>query len=103
MNNKQVNNKNIDAPKVIRNQGGFANPDDILKSIVTFNGLFRKIFWDLHDDIVYDREAEFSRRTLREVYWFKDSDKIFPKILHVRRFHATLETIFRFFRLESEN
>jgi len=85
---------------IIENRWGFMNPDDILKSIVSFNGLFRKIFWELHDDIVYDKEAEFCRRMLREVYQFKDVDDIFPKILAEKRFHTTLETVFRFFRTD---
>lgn len=78
------------------NKGWFFSPDDILDKIVSFNGLFRKIFGELHDDIVYDRESEFCRRMLREVYSFKDSDEIFPKILAEKRFHTTLETVFRF-------
>jgi hypothetical protein len=80
------------------NDGGFFSPDDILEKVVSLNGLFRKIFGDLHDDIVYDKEAEFCRRMLREVYLFKDSDEIFPKILAERRFNRTLDTVFRFFK-----
>lgn len=86
----------------IQNRGWFINPDDILKGIVSFNGLFRKIFWELHDDIVYDKEAEFCRRMLRQVYEFKDTEEIFPKILAEKRFHTTLETVFRFLRTDLE-
>lgn len=86
---------------IIENKGGFINPDDILQSIVSFNGLFRKIFGELHDDIVYDKEAEFCRRMLSNVYQFKDTTDIFPKILAEKRFHTTLETVFRFFRTDN--
>jgi len=82
----------------VTNAGGFTHPDDILDKIVSFNGLFRKIFGELHDDIVYDTEAEFCRRALREIYQFKDTDEIFPKIMDNRRFYPTLETVFRFFK-----
>lgn len=86
---------------LVRNNQGYANPDEILKKFVSLNGLLKKIFWELHDNIVYDREAEFCKRMLREVYGFKDSDKIFPQMLAEARFHKTMETIFRFFKPEA--
>lgn len=52
----------------------------------------------MHDDIVYDKEAEFCRRMLQNVYQFKDTSDIFPKILAEKRFLTTLETVFRFFK-----
>ncbi len=87
----------------IENKGGAMLPDDILSKIFSFNGLFRKIFGDLHDNIVFDDEAEHCRRMLREIYLFKDSDDLFPKVLHKRRYFSTLETVFRFAAIQSEN
>ena len=82
----------------VNNPGGFTHPDDILGKIVSFNGLFRKIFGELQDDIVYDQRAEYDKRMLREVYQLKDVNDIFPKLLKRRQFMRTLETVFRFFR-----
>lgn len=82
----------------IRNNSGALLPDKILEQVVEFNGLFRKIFGETHDDIVYDTEAEFCRRMLREVWLFRDTDQIFPKILDEKRYFGTLETVFRFFK-----
>lgn len=86
----------------VRNAGGTIHPDRILDNVVAFNGLFRKVFGETHDDIVYDTEAEFCRRMLREVWLFKDTDQIFPKILSEKRYFATLETVFRFFKPAEE-
>lgn len=87
----------------IENKGGAMLPDDILTKIFAFNGLFRKIFGDLHDTIVYDTEAEHCRRMLREVWWFKDIDDMFPPVLEKKRYFSTLETVFRFAAIQSEN
>lgn len=88
--------------QIVYNSGGVTLPDQMLDEIVMFNGLVRKIFGETHDDIVYDREAEFCRRTMKEVFLFADTDKIFPKILAEKRFMKMLETIFRFMRPEPE-
>ena len=87
----------------IENKGGAMLPDDILTKVFSFNGLFRKIFGDLHDTIVYDEESDFCRRALREVYNFKDTDDIFPQVLNKKRYFSTLETVFRFAAIQSEN
>lgn len=83
---------------IIKNYGGVTHPEEITKYVLQFNWLFRKVFGELHDDIVYDEEVEFSKRMLKQVYLFKDIDLIFPRKLHRARFYNTLETLFRYIR-----
>jgi len=80
----------------IENKGWTILPDEILNRIFSFNGLLRKIFGDLHDNVVFDEEAEHCRRMTKNKYGFKDIDDIFPPRLNKRRFFTTLETVFRF-------
>lgn len=82
----------------VTNNGGMLLPEKIIREVTTLNGLFPRVFGELTEDVVYDREAEFCRRALREIYCFTDSDKIFPKVLHRKQFFGTLETLFRYMR-----
>lgn len=82
----------------VTNTGGMLLPEKIIREVTTLNGLFPRVFGELTEDVVYDREAEFCRRALREIYQFSDSDKIFPKVLDRKRFFGTLETLFRYMR-----
>jgi len=77
------------------NSSGFYNPDDIINQIVSFNGLFEKIFGKLLPPLVYNSNVENSIHLLEQVYWKKDARKIFPKKLDRKEFGKISETVFR--------
>lgn len=95
-----ANVSNLTWGSVSRNPGWFEHPEQKIEFLLTIRGILKKIFWDLHDFLFYDKEAEFCLLVLRETFWFKDSDKIMPRIVNEKRVMATLETVFRFAKVE---
>ena len=81
--------------KVIRNGAGMYNPDDIINQIVSFSGLFEKIFGKLLAPLVYNWVVENNVHLLEQVYWYKDARKVFPKKLDRKEFDRVSETVFR--------
>lgn len=81
--------------KVIRNWSGMYNPDDIINQIVSFSGLFEKIFWKLLAPLVYNWIVENNVHLLEQVYGYKDARKVFPKKLDRKEFDRVSETVFR--------
>lgn len=79
----------------IKNPSGTFSPDDILNQIVSFNGLFEKIFWKLLGPLVYSSTVENNTHILENVFWFKDARKLFPKKLIKTEFDRVSETVFR--------
>ncbi len=77
------------------NQAGVYTPDDILNQIVSFNGLFEKIFGKLLPPLVYSAPVENGVHILESIYWYRDVRKLFPKKLLKGEFDRVSETVFR--------
>lgn len=69
--------------------------------IVSFNGLFEKIYGKLLPPLVYNETVENSVQMLSEVYGFRDSRSVFPKKLDFGKFRKLSEHVFRI--VESQN
>lgn len=80
-------------PKI--NSGWAFSPDDILNQVLSFNGLFEKIFWKLLIPLVYSSAIENSVHVLESIYGYKDARKLFPKKLLKWEFDRVSETVFR--------
>jgi hypothetical protein len=91
-----MNEIQTDQPKkVIKNFWGVYNPDDIINQIVSFNGLFEKIFGKLLKPLVYNSVVENSVHCLVHIYGFRDATKLFPSKLDKKEFDRVSETVFR--------
>lgn len=77
------------------NSGGVANPEQIINQIVSFSGLFEKIFGKLLPPLVYNRDLEHSVHVLNEIYWFRDARKLFPRVLDRDAFSKLSKQVFR--------
>lgn len=66
-----------------------------MNQIVSFNGLFEKIFGKLLVPLVYDSTVENNVHILETVYGYKDAKKLFPKKLIKSEFDRVSETVFR--------
>lgn len=89
--------------KAIKNFWGVFYPDDIINQIVSFNGLFEKIFGKLLKPLVYNAVVENSVHALEQIYGFKDARKIFPSKLDKKEFDRVSETVFRIVKEAPQN
>lgn len=85
------------------NYGGVANPDQIINQIVSFSGLFEKIFGKLLPPLVYNRDMEHSVHVLQEIYGYKDARKLFPRVLDRDAFGKLSKVVFRIIETNNQN
>lgn len=70
---------------------------DILDEIVSIQWLYEKIFGkDLLEKLVFNNNHENKKNILKNVYWFRDTDTIFPTQIERKEFKKLSEIIFRF-------
>ncbi len=90
--------------KVVKNPRWALNPEDIIKEIVSFWGLFRRILGDeLMIPLLYSPTVEHGVHVLDKIYNFHDARKIFPKRMLKGEFDRVSETVFRVIKPESDN
>lgn len=77
------------------NRWGVVDPEQIINEIVSFSGLFAKIFGELLPPLVYTRSVEHNVHLLQNVYGFRDAKKIFPKVLDREAFTRISKDVFR--------
>jgi len=70
---------------------------DIVDEIVSIDGLYKKVFGDLLDGLVYDRQINNNVELLEKVYWFDKVEEIFWPVINRTEFRKLSKIIFRFY------
>lgn len=58
--------------------------------------LFENVFWKYANNIAYNQKREKLKRILREVYWYKDIDSMFPAEIDEKSVDRVLRTVFTY-------
>lgn len=58
--------------------------------------LFENVLWKYSNNIAYNQKREKVKRLLKEVYWYKDIEKLFPPELDDASVDRFLRTVFTY-------
>lgn len=72
-------------------------PWDIVDEIVSISGLYKKIFGDLLDLLVYNQGLESDIDMLQNVFWFEGVRDAFKPQVERKEFRRLSKIIFRFY------
>lgn len=74
------------------------NKFKILDVIAEQVGLFKDIFWEDTEKIIYNREREQAKILLIDVYWYdaKEVQTMWPSEIDEKKLDSVLEKLFRF-------
>lgn len=76
------------------------NPGKILEGMLFVKGILYKIFWGLHDELFYDREAKWIVNYLENIQGWKDVDEFFYPLVDRTEIDDQMKNIFKIANLE---
>ena len=77
-------------------------PRDIVDEVVSISWLYKKIFWEILDLLVYNQWLENDIDILQNVFWFEWLKDSFKPIVERKEFNKLSKIIFRFYDWQKE-
>lgn len=77
--------------------------DKVVDRLIRPIWLFENILWKYSELIAYNTEKELAKKTLSEVYWFKDIYSVVPNEVDQEKFNKFMNQVFSYHEFMPNN